>query len=335
MAEAITTAPIELYLSEAAFQRERRYIFSRSWQFFGLLADLVRTGDFIADVMADYPLVVVRDEHGTLRGYHNVCRHRAGPLVEDGKGRCDREFACRYHDWRYGYDGKLKEARGFGPAEGWKPADLSLFPIRVETWRGFVFVNLDMTATPLAEVIRPLDERLGRQPYRSPIVRDRHPVACNWKLYVENYLDGYHREGVHPSLASEEGTQRIDIQMYGEVALCEVREAANGSGGVWSWVWPNWGVNVYRDVLMLEHMKPEGVGRTQIEHIFLHEPEDAGVDAAILHSERITEEDTWISEQVQRNLKANIYHRGFLSPSHEAAVAWFQARVTEALELKD
>jgi choline monooxygenase len=321
------TAPVELYRDPAVFERERHAIFARSWQFLGLEADLVRAGDYLAEVLAGYPVMVVRDEQGALRGYHNVCRHRAGPLVADAKGRCDGEFICGFHAWRYAFDGQLKEPTGFGPADGFDPGDYSLFPIRAEVWRGLVFVNLDVAAAPLIETLKPLDERLGRQPRRSARVRDSHPVACNWKVYVENYLDGYHKEGIHPALATEAGAQRHDVHMVGEVALHEVVNSEGSAGTVWAWIWPSLGVSVYRGVLLLEHIRPEGPNRTHIDHIFLHEAEDPSVEAAILNAERIAEEDARVSERVQQNLNAGIFRQGVLSPSHEDAVAWFQSRI--------
>jgi choline monooxygenase len=325
------TAPVETYRDADLFERERQAIFGRTWQFIGLEAELIRAGDYLADVLAGYPVLVIRDEHGKLRGYHNVCRHRAGPLVGDAKGRCEHEFVCRFHGWRYGFDGRLKETTGFGPAEGFDADGYSLFAVRVETWRGFVFVNLDPDAAPLTDLLRPLDERLGKQPRRPARVRDRHPVACNWKVFVENYLDGYHQEGVHPSLASAEGERRHDVQVVGEVALYEVPNPEGPAESLWAWVWPNLGISVYRGVLFLEHMRPESPDRTLIDHVFLHEPEDPGVDAAILNSERITEEDAWISERVQQNLDAGVFRHGVLSPTHEGAVLWFQQRVAKAL----
>jgi choline monooxygenase len=325
------TAAVQLYLDPAVFARERQLIFARTWQFIGLEADILRVGDYLSETVAGFPVVVIRDDYGALRGYHNVCRHRAGPLVTDGKGRCDRQFVCRYHDWRYGFDGKLKEATGFGPADGFNVLNLPLFPIRVETWLGFVFVNLDAQAAPLIDTLRPLDERLGRQAYRSARLYDHHPMACNWKLYVENYLDGYHREGVHKGLAAEAGTKRHEVRMHGSVALYEVPNRSSGTAGLWAWVWPNLGLNIYQGVLLLEHIRPQGPDRVTIEHIFLHEPEDPGVDAAIHDSERITDEDAWICERVQKNLSAGIFSQGVLSPAHEGAVAWFQQRVAQAL----
>jgi len=326
-----TIAAVELYRDPAVFERERVAIFAKTWQFLALESDLVRPGDYVAEILAGYPVLVVRDERAGLRGHHNVCRHRAGPLVGDTKGHCDRELVCRFHSWRYGFDGRLIDPTGFGPAEGFDPADFGLFPIRVETWRGFVFVNLDLDAAPLAEVLRPLDELLGAEIRRPTRLRDRHPVGCNWKVFVENYLDGYHQEGIHPALAAEAGAQRHEVHLRGDIAFYQAPTQDDAAESLWAWVWPNLGVSLYRGVLTLEAFRPEGPGRTVIDHVFLDEPEDPGVDAAILNAERITEEDAWISERVQQNLDAGVFRQGVLSPLHEAAVARFQARVTEVL----
>src|SRR5580658_3867731 len=110
------TAPIQLYLDPVVYERERENIFAKSWQFLGLEADCKRTGDYLSETIAGYPVLAVRDENGNLKGYHNVCRHRAGPLVGDKKGRCDRALVCRFHDWTYAYDGRLLEPTNFGPA---------------------------------------------------------------------------------------------------------------------------------------------------------------------------------------------------------------------------
>lgn len=325
------TAPVRMYQDPAVFARERERIFARTWQYFGLEADLRRAGDYLCESVAGYPIVVVRDEQGGLKGFHNVCRHRAGPLVAEGKGRCDRQFVCRYHDWTYAFDGRLKEATGFGPADGFAAEDFTLFKVLVEIWHGFIFVNLDAQAAPLIETLRPLDERLGRQAKRSAKLFDSHPIACNWKLYVENYLDGYHREGVHQELASEAGSKRHEVRITGKVALYEVPNRATSAEGLWAWVWPNFGLHVYHGVLLLEHMRPDGPDRIVIDHIFLHEPEDPSVDSAIHDSQRITDEDAWICERVQRNMDAGIFRHGVLSPTNEGAVAWFQDHVAQAV----
>lgn len=323
----ISGAPVELYQDPAVFARERQVIFARTWQFFGLEADLVRAGDYLAEVVVGFPLVVVRDQAGVLKGYHNVCRHRAGPLVDKAKGRCDGEFICQFHEWRYGFDGRLEEATGFGPDPGFDPNEHRLFPIRVETWRDLIFVNLDLDSRPLLELIGPLDRRFAHPAHRSARIRDRHLVACNWKVYVETYLDGYHLEDI--GSAADAASHRHDVYIDGEIAVHEV-DPEHAADNLWAWVWPNLGVALHRGVLLLEQMRPDGPDRTVVDHIFLHAPEDSGVDAAVVASERLAEEHAAICEHVQQNLDAGIFNRGVLSSSREGAVAWFQRRVAQA-----
>jgi choline monooxygenase len=325
---SVTTTAVDQYSDPEVFDQERAAIFAKAWMFLGLENDLVRPGDYLADTLADFPVVVVRDQAGQLRGFHNVCRHRAGPLVGDGKGRCEREFVCRYHAWRYGFDGQLTAPGDFPPPPGGEASRYDLFPIRVETWRGFVFVNMDSDAKPLIDTLAPLERLVGSHKALSARVQHSHAIACNWKVYVENLLDGYHLEGVHPVLAARAGDQRHDISVEGAVAYC----AHHGDEHeFWAWIWPNLGLSLHRGVLLIERVRPENATRIRSEHIYLHEPEDPGVDAAMASSERIFDEDAWVCERVQRNLTAGIFHEGVLSPEHDGAVAWFQARVAQML----
>ncbi len=329
----LTTAPAQFYTDPAIFARERQAIFATSWLYLGLASDLVRTGDYLSDILADFPIVVVRDEHGVLKGYHNVCRHRAGPLVGDGKGRCDHNFVCRFHAWEYDFSGRLTATGDFPLSAAVDHSQFGLFPIRVETWRGFIFVNLDLKAAPLSDTLAPLDAAFGAPRFFPARLQHSHKVACNWKVFVENYLDGYHLEGVHPGLASRAGDQRHDVSLVGQVALCAPQPERGEEKALWAWVWPNLGFFLYRDVLLVEHMRPDGPGRTRLDHLYMHEPEDPRIDAAMADSERLSDEDAWICERVQRNLAAGVYNQGVFAPELEGAVAWFQNRIVQALSL--
>lgn len=322
---------VDLYTDPDVFERERQSIFARTWLFFGIEADFARPGDYLADIVADFPIVVVRDAEGTLRGFHNVCRHRAGPLVDEGRGRCEREFVCRYHAWRYAFDGALTDTGEFPPPEGLDIGAFGLFRVRVETWRGLVFINLDPAAEPLEATLRPLEARLRLDRSRTARVQHSHKIDCNWKVFVENYLDGFHLEGVHAVVADEAGAQHHAIQVEGKVAFCQPPETDRSARNFWAWVWPNVGFCLYRGVFVVEHMRPRGAGAMRLEHIYLHEPEDPGIDAAMSETERVSDEDAWVCERVQRNLRAGVFHEGVISPGHDGAVAWFQARVAEAL----
>jgi choline monooxygenase len=277
--------------------------------------------------LAGFPVVAVRDEAGGLKAYHNVCRHRAGPLVDELKGLCDHEFECTYHGWRYGFDGRLKNAVNFDPLAGLDTAAYDLFPVRVETWRGFVFVNLDLGAAPLIDTLRPLEARFGDRSMLTARVSDSHSVACNWKVYVENCLEGFHLQGLHHGHGSEMHGGQREVRIDGDVVIHDLAAMDDSGAGLWAWVWPNLEITFDRGILCIEHIRPLGPDSTLLWHLYLHEPEDPGVDAAHLAMEQVTDEDAWICERVQENLDAGVYRSGPLSPSHEGAVAWFQNRI--------
>jgi choline monooxygenase len=326
-----------LYHGTGQYEIERRAVFARSWLLVAHESQLPKPGNYVAVSIAGFPLIVVRGEEGSLRAFHNVCRHRAGPLAEDGEGRCEGQLVCRYHGWRYALDGRLANARDFGPAEGFDPRAFALFALRCETWRGFVFVNMDNDAGPLRETIAPLDAKVRDADI--PIEsfrfwrRETHAIRCNWKSYVENYLEGYHVPLVHPGLNEQVDAAQytVDVQPPAVFHWAPPRNGAPMSG-LWAWLWPCHGVNVYQDGLMMERMWPDGPDRTVLDHVYFF-PEGAPAhdkERPMLSSTIITAEDIKITEAVQRNLDAGIYSTGRLSPKHELGVAWFQAEIARA-----
>lgn len=329
------TAPASWYSDPAFWAAERTEIFAKAWHFVTHVSELAETGSWRADTIAGYPILIVRDERGALNGFHNVCRHRAGPLTEGESGRCDGALVCRYHGWRYALDGRLRSARDFGAAANFDPRDFSLFPIRVETWRGLVFVNLDPNASPLAELMAPIDARLSEANWDALTIalRRTHDLACNWKTYVENYLEGYHVPVMHPGLDAEVQSDKYTVRMDGRIALHEVPLRAPGAiyEGLWAWAWPNLGINVYARGLMLERMSPVGAHATRLEYTYLMPAGESVPAETLAMSDAVTAEDKWITERVQENLNAGVYTSGRLSPKHEGAVAAFQAFIREAL----
>ncbi|MBX9460447.1 MAG: aromatic ring-hydroxylating dioxygenase subunit alpha [Brevundimonas sp.] len=272
----------------------------------------------------------MRGKDGVLRAFHNVCRHRAGPLVQGAAGHCGGELVCAYHGWRYALDGRLRAATGFGAAEGFDPRELGLLGLRLETWRGLVFVNLDAAAAPLVEHVAPLDRLLAERGLEmaAPALRRSHDLACDWKVYAENYLEGYHIGAVHPVLAGELGSAEYRVRVEGDLVVQEAAGVNDGpQAGVWGWLWPNLGINVYRDGAMIERMTPVGPGRTRLDYLFLNDAGAGALGGALEASDRLTAEDAAICEAVQANLSAGAYDTGVLSARQEAAVAWFQSRL--------
>src|SRR5262245_18532240 len=188
-----TTLPAVAYHDPAIYERERRAVFAREWQLAGFRVHLQQPGDFVAHDVAGWPVFVIVADDGTLRAFHNVCRHRAGPLVTDPDGRCTT-LVCRYHGWTYDLDGALRSARDFGDAADFDAADFGLVPVRVEEWRGLVFVHLDRDAPPLADDLGPLFGECDELPVDGLAYSHRveHDIAANWKTYTDNYAEGYH-----------------------------------------------------------------------------------------------------------------------------------------------
>jgi choline monooxygenase len=208
----------------------------------------------------------------------------------------------------------------------------------VETWRGLVFARITPGGAALAETVAPLEARLAGADWGELAVSltRTHPVACNWKVYVENYLEGYHVPVLHPALDADVDSARYRVSMEGAVALHEAPQRKRDAvyGGVWAWLWPNLGVNVYGDGegLMLERIAPIGPRATRLDYVYLTPGGRPVSEATLAMSDAVTAEDTWLVERVQQNLEAGVYRTGRLSPRHEGAVGAFQAMVRAACQ---
>lgn len=335
------TLPASWYHEPAWFQRERHAVFAREWLLLGHEAELLEPGSTRAQCVAGWPIFVRRGSDGSLRGFHDVCRHRAGPIVglpAPGAATVVQvpHLRCRYHGWLYDEQGKLERTPDFGEVDDFDRGDYGLHALRVESWRGFVFATMDPHAPPLVDALGRLPELTESIDFARFAFHSRvsHSLRCNWKTYVENYLEGYHIPYVHPQLRRE-----VDVKTYEVVA--ERRVVTHHASprptaldpvydGLWAWLYPNAALNVYGDGLSLERMVPVGPSETRIEYLFFF-ARGADADAARAMCAGVTAEDAEICEAVQRNLAAGVYERGRLSPRHEAGVYDFQQRLRTAL----
>jgi choline monooxygenase len=336
VADAAMTLPASMYRDLAVYERERTAIFGREWLVFTRVEQLASPGACVAGVLAGYPIVVVADREGTLHGFHNVCRHRGGPLVDDGESRVSG-FVCRYHGWSYDTTGRLVNARDFGGAEtAFDTDEYSLFPVRVESWRSLVFVNLDADAPPLTADLAQFFAETDPFPVESFRFGGElaHDLDCNWKTYVDNYLEGYHIPFVHPALNREIDARKYTVTVGDRYCRhsAPTRDGAVNAGR-WLFRWPNLALNLYPNAMVVERIQPTGVHSTQIVYnYFFADIDDPDNDGVVRISKTVIEEDRAIVEAVQRNLDAGVYERGRLSPRHEAGVAQFQRLVRTALE---
>jgi phenylpropionate dioxygenase-like ring-hydroxylating dioxygenase large terminal subunit len=191
------TMPAWCYTSEAFYHREVERIFHKVWNFIGTVDQIPNPGDYFTLTFTGVPVIVMRVAKTIIRAFANSCRHRGSALLED-RGNCQL-IVCPYHSWSYNIDGTLHGAPEMQKTHDFDTAHYSLLPIRIESWSGFLFINFDQNAAPLAEYLGDLPERVA--PYRLENMacarRKEYTMECNWKLFVENAKESYHIATVH------------------------------------------------------------------------------------------------------------------------------------------
>jgi choline monooxygenase len=195
------TLPNDWYTSTELFELERRTFMREVWHCVGSGHQVAEPGMYFVTTVANEEVVVCRGGDGRLRALSNVCLHRAGPVaVGSGKRRA---FQCPYHGWMFELDGRLRKAQGMETTEGFDPAGMRLPEFRVEQWGPSVWVTLEDTAPPLSEWLADVTPRLANYNIDELdfVGGRRWTIRCNWKLYVDNYMEGYHIPFIHPGLA--------------------------------------------------------------------------------------------------------------------------------------
>jgi glycine betaine catabolism A len=196
------TLPGPLFTDPDVFNREMARLFRKSWQCVGREDELATPGSFRTVEVAGSGVLLLRNADGELRAFHNVCRHRGTRLVEKAEGTDLKRLTCPYHAWTYDLNGRLLGAPHMQGVKGFDRSESGLYPVAVQTWRGFLFVNLDPRPEPLERTLGGLVRRCANYPLES--LRRTHRVvydiAANWKLVVQNANECYHCPGVHPQL---------------------------------------------------------------------------------------------------------------------------------------
>ena len=194
-----TTIPIPWYYQSEKFKVEIEKVFLNSWQLIGPESKIPNIGDTIKLTVTRQPIIITRVDQNRIKAYFNICQHRGGPIVS--KDNCYKQFQCQYHGWIYTNEGKLKNARGFDKDE-LKKSDFNLKEINVSVWNGLMFINFDKRCNPLESIYEKLDKRINKRNFSSYqfYKRDSYNISCNWKIYMDNYLEGLHIPIVHPEL---------------------------------------------------------------------------------------------------------------------------------------
>jgi Rieske 2Fe-2S family protein len=357
--------PAAYYFDPAHYQRELTRIWYRNWIYVGRSSEIAAPRTFRTFGLGDQSILLVRGEDQVLRAFHNTCRHRGATLCRSAEGRLPPAgIVCPYHAWRYSLKGELLQTSSRQPGDGFDLGDFPLYGLPVSEWNGFVFASLTPNPPPFAASfdlpLNRLDNwQLGELAVGHTLKKS---IACNWKVFWENYNECLHCPGVHPRLAQlvplfgrallerkddprwqdhandadpkYGGGLRANAQSWSMdgnatgVPFPKLTEEERNSGHIYLTSVPSVFIVAHVDYIRVVALRPLGPESTEMSITFLFLPEtlaDANRDLsnAIEFTDIVMSEDAEICEVNQRGLHALAHERGVLMPE-EYAIRQFQ-----------
>lgn len=349
------TLPARDYYAADIFDLERERIFFRNWFCVGREEQVATPGDFMVRDVLDESILIVRNDARILRAFYNVCRHRGTRLCE-GEGSAGRALSCPYHAWTYSLDGRLIGTPNVPEAAGLDRARFGLRTVALETWEGFIFVNLAQEPGPLG---RQMDDWAGYARYHLERLRVSHrfdyDVAANWKILHENYNECLHCPGVHPELVKVipvyrrgvileadgiwgnrlvEGatsltrTGRSRLPVFPDLTE-EERGRYNGMS-----IFPNLLLDCFPDNVLYTILWPRSPVRTDVTCGLLVESstigrEDFDPGEIVEFHDLINRQDWKICERAQKGQRSRGYGRGVYPPQDEYVFEFDQRYLRE------
>jgi choline monooxygenase len=338
--ERASTIPASWYTDERLFELEKQTVFSQSWQIAARVDQLQKSGDYVTTDIGDEPVVVVRGSDNQIRAFFNVCRHHAAAVMTEPLGNAP-QMRCPYHGWTYSLEGELKGTPDFSGVCDFDRAGNGLIPVEVAVWENWVFVKTDVgQRPPLNESIEDwfgaqLVNEIGALGLSNLhwLERRKYTIDCNWKVFVDNYLDGgYHVPHLHKGLDSVLDYSNYTIECGPRHCLqtspmvttdnADVAATRTGDRALYYWIYPNFMINCYAGVMDTNLVRPISVDRTEVifDFYFTDVSENARERnlASVAVGDQIQKEDLDICASVQRGLKSRVYDAGRLSVRREA-----------------
>ncbi len=327
------TPPARWYISETHHTAERARVLSANWQVIAHQHEFSTDQTYLSGCVGREPWVLTRDGDGTVRAFANVCRHNGTRLVE-GEGTGAR-LTCPYHGWRYHLDGRLDAAPKCPASDTFRPSEFGLIPLPLITFGPMWLVNASGSADTPAwmEVAERLEAtNWGNLEHRA---RRTYHLRCNWKVFVDNYLDGgYHVPLLHPALSSQ-----LSLRSYTTEVLADhvVQSAAPSRKAgerlnreaLYVWIYPNLMINRYGPVMDTNVVTPTGPETCRVDFDWYFEPgcTEAFVAESVEASEQVQQEDIDICERLQEGLRSMHAQPGPYVPDLEEGKYLFHRRV--------
>lgn len=351
------TLPSSWYKQDRFFDLEREHIFLKEWLCASREEDLPEAGDHkVLDVMGE-SIILLRNADGQLRAFYNVCRHRGAQLCTRegadksllGGGISKKYIVCPYHSWTYDLDGQLLRAPHIPEDCDFDPTGIRLYPVGVEIWFGFVFINLTPAqAQPFSEVVAHVSSRFQRYQMQDLRVGKtlRYEVAANWKIICENYNECYHCGPVHPELCRivpsfkkdggadlpwDDGIPHRDgantFTMTGTTnrrmipGLSEAEQTRHFG----ELIYPSLFISMSADHVAAFVLHAVDASHTVVECHFLFEPhsmqqKDYDPSDAVEFWDLINRQDWEVCERVQAGISSRVHEQGYCAPMEDLSL---------------
>lgn len=376
------TLPASWWTSEKVFELEKRAIFNKSWLFCTHSSRFKKPGDYYAYSFTGINFFIIKSKvDGQLKAFHNVCRHRAYPVVRKEKGS-SIVLGCKYHGWSYNTDGKLTKAPHFDNVDGFVKEENSLFPIKTHTTpQGLVFVNFNNDTSenflPFDKWYEGLNTELNEFDFSDYEYNMSYELdgQFNWKTLMDGYQECYHCPTAHPGLNSAFKMETYKVvpktrycRHYAEIVRNEPPKeeapAASelGSGwfgfgkkgaapapepvkkkkvnpggefnGLWVYLYPTNGVNCYSPAWYSIRVLPISATHTVLQYdIYTKKglPEEEKKEF-IDFLQLVELEDFNLCQLTQKNLNQGVYSSGYLHPTKERGVLYYQGLVRDMVK---
>ena len=337
------------YVNSQAFESELAHVFGKEWIWVGRREELNQPGSWKTAQVGQEPVVITKDLNGQFHAFSNVCRHRAAKVCRAERGEGSR-LRCQYHGWSYDLEGHLKTTPEFEGVQGFQKENNSLPRFQVKTLGPWLFVSLSENPPSFEDQWAPFMKEAA--PFQLEtlhfVKRVEYPLECNWKVFVDNYLDGgYHINTLHPSLAgvipyseyrselfSRSSLQTTPLKTKSTGVVSNVRK---GSAQYW-WLYPNMMVNLYEGLMDVNVVIPEKVDRCRVVFEFyfqdVSQENSTFIEESLKVAHQVQMEDQEICQEVQKGLRSAYYQSGRFSVTREQTAYHFHQLLARETGLK-
>ncbi|MBG09100.1 MAG: hypothetical protein CME68_10105 [Halobacteriovoraceae bacterium] len=350
------TPEVFWYTDPTFFNFEKESVFKKSWQYVGRLDQLVQKGDYFSGEFLGLPYIVIKNEEKSPRAFYNICSHHASLIVDEESSGNKDCFQCPYHGWTYGVKGDLNKIPGCGSLKGLNVKQLGLKEIPLKVKGPFIFLyfgSLKGKGEEEEEDFFP-SELLDKKVFdgMSFVGRFSYSLKCNWKVFVDNYLDGgYHVPWMHPGLSDQVNFDSYKTNVYENYSVQSCLSKEGGEEGLrkkcdldfpervgksarYFWMYPNFMVNIYGQWVDTNWVKPikEDECLVYFDYFYKGFLSDELKQKSLNASFKVQEEDTVICERVQKGLSSGVYNPGPYVPKYEYPMFSFHQKLLSSYQ---